>query len=162
MKKLKYEDERTIYYIFVGSKYFPLDNFWEDNIKVVYDGLEYTNSEAAFQSAKLTDKSKRIPFTKMSAQQSKFIGKNPRLTKLRPDWNEIKDQVMYDIVRDKMMRNPWIKDLLLSTDSKIIEEGNYWNDTYWGVNIKTGKGKNQLGKTLMKLREEFRLENLVI
>ena len=121
-----------------------------------YEGLKYSNSEAAFQSAKLTNKKDRKKFIKMGAGESKATGKDPRITKLRDDWDEVKDQVMYDIVKDKMNRNPWIKELLLETGDKIIEEGNSWGDDYWGVNINTGIGRNQLGKTLMRLRGEFR------
>ena len=48
---------------------------------------------------------------------------------------------------------------ILSTD-KFIEyqaeliEGNNWKDTYWGVCH--GKGQNNLGKLLMRIREENR------
>lgn len=145
----------TITYIFDGSPYFPLDNFYP-NIEVEYEGLKYTNSEAAFQSAKTLDMNMRKLFTTMNASESKHYGKNPRFMHLRSDWNEVKDQVMYDIVKDKMERNPEIKNLLLETGNLIIEEGNTWHDTYWGVDLRTGYGRNQLGKTLMRLREEFK------
>lgn len=154
LNNIKIEDNKKIYYIFMGSKYFPLDNFYEEDIEVEFDGLIYSNSEAAFQSAKLKNVNARKDFTEMYAGESKACGKNPYLTKLRPDWNEVKDEIMYRIVKDKLMRNPWIIDLLLSTGKKIIEEGNTWGDEYWGVNLETGKGRNQLGKILMQLREE--------
>ncbi len=39
----------------------------------------------------------------------------------------------------------------------MLIEGNTWRDTFWG--IYEGKGENNLGKLLMKIREELRNEN---
>lgn len=44
----------------------------------------------------------------------------------------------------------------LSTGDAELVEGNTWNDTWWGVNATTGKGKNMLGRLLMQVREELR------
>lgn len=35
-----------------------------------------------------------------------------------------------------------------------LVEGNSFGDTFWGVDARTGKGENHLGKILMKVREE--------
>ena len=149
------EDSTHIYYIFIDSPYFPLDNFHPAVVK--FEGLMYRNSEAAFQAAKLKTNAERKArgFHRMDANTSKMVGKNPRVTKIRNDWEQIKDQVMYGIVKDKMQRHPWILELLLATGNKVIEEGNTWNDEYWGVDRFTRQGRNQLGLTLMTLREEF-------
>jgi len=106
MKKEQIEDTNNIYYIFSGSPYFALDNFYMAPVQ--YEGLRYTNSEAAFQSAKIATVMKRLPFTALDPDEAKFRGKSPGITTLRSDWEEIKDQVMYDIVKDKMARNPAI------------------------------------------------------
>ena len=45
--------------------------------------------------------------------------------------------------------------LLLSTCSSIIIEGNLWQDTFWGV--VNGEGQNNLGLLLMLLRNELRM-----
>ena len=45
--------------------------------------------------------------------------------------------------------------MLLSTGSEILQEGNTWNDTFWGVNAHTGQGRNVLGKLLMEVRAEL-------
>lgn len=158
MRKEEIEDQNNIYYIFTGSPYFALDNFYLAPVQ--YDGVMYTNSEAAFQSAKLADIIDRLPFQTMGPDEAKFRGKNPKLTKLRPDWEEVKDQVMYDIVTDKMARNPQIAELLLSTGDRHIEEGNFWNDLYWGVDFYTKEGKNQLGHTLMRVRFDLKCQTL--
>jgi ribA/ribD-fused uncharacterized protein len=149
------EGKNVIYYIFEGSPYFPIDNFYP-NIIVEYEGLIYTNSEAAFQAAKTKDMNMRKLFTTMDASEAKYCGKNPNFMFLRPDWDEVKDQVMYDIVKNKMLNNPECLKVLKSTGNKLIQEGNFWGDLYWGVDYYTKRGKNQLGKTLMRLREELK------
>lgn len=143
-----------INYIFRGSPFYPLDNFWE--CPVLYDGIYYLNSEAAFQSAKTLDRNTRMKMSFMSASESKMFGKDPKKMVLRPDWNDVKDEIMYEIVKDKMTRNPLILELLKSTGSAIIIEGNYWRDNYWGIEFGSKEGYNMLGTILMMLREEFK------
>jgi hypothetical protein len=60
---------------------------------------------------------------------------------------------MYNIVKDKFLRNPDIRQRLLYTINDDLVEGNNWNDTYWGVC--NGIGQNKLGKILMRVRKEI-------
>jgi len=39
-----------------------------------------------------------------------------------------------------------------------LEEGNWWFDLFWGVDIKTREGENNLGKIIMKVRNELKLK----
>lgn len=147
---------------FFRNKYFFMSNFYQ--APVMFDGLLYTNNEAAFQSAKVADIERRtnlntskgvIDFTKLTPAQAKAVGKK---VDLREDWEEIKDQVMYDIVYDKFSRNKDLKEQLLATGDKELIESNTWNDTYWGVC--RGVGKNMLGKILMRVRSELKMEGV--
>jgi predicted NAD-dependent protein-ADP-ribosyltransferase YbiA (DUF1768 family) len=47
--------------------------------------------------------------------------------------------------------------MLLATDDEELVEGNWWNDTFWGVC--RGDGENNLGKIIMKVRDELRQQN---
>lgn len=78
------------------------------------------------------------------------------MVKLRPDWEDVKEQVMEDIVRAKFTQNQYLGDWLLNTGDAELIEGNNWGDTTWGVDIRTKKGKNLLGKILMKVRAELK------
>jgi predicted NAD-dependent protein-ADP-ribosyltransferase YbiA (DUF1768 family) len=50
---------------------------------------------------------------------------------------------------------------LLATQGKVILFGNYFNETYWGIDLRTMKGSNRLGQSLMILREELaNIENI--
>ena len=74
-----------------------------------------------------------------------------RIVELRPDWENIKINVMASLVAQKFMQ-PHLRDMLLATgDAKLIE-GNTWGDRFWGQC--SGVGENQLGKILM-LRESL-------
>lgn len=126
-----------------------LSNFWP--CLVVYEDREYKNSEAAYQAAKTTDLERRIPFETMGAGTSKKAG---QLIPLRSDWDAVKLDVMYDIVKDKFCRNPELTVKLLETGDKYLEETNWWGDRFYGVY--KGEGLNHLGKILMRVREELK------
>ena len=64
---------------------------------------------------------------------------------------ELKIDIL-DLVADEN-RNHVSK--LLEELERQIEEGNWWGDTFWGVDIKTRKGENNLGKLIMKIRSNL-------
>lgn len=60
---------------------------------------------------------------------------------------------MYDIVKAKFTQYQDLKELLLSTAGCTVVEHTV-NDNYWGDGG-DGSGRNQLGKTLMRVRDEL-------
>ena len=77
-----------------------------------------------------------------------------RHVQLRHDWEQIKFTVMYEIVKAKFTKNEDLKIKLLATKDEYLEEGNTWGDKIWGT--VNGKGQNNLGKILMRVREELK------
>lgn len=130
---------------------FYLSNFYECPIE--YQGLTYRNNEAAFQAQKCIDEKDRKKFTDLASNQAKALG---RRVKLRSDWEEVKVEIMYNIVYNKFTQNEKLKAALINTGDIKLEEGNTWHDKFWGVDIKTGEGRNELGKILMRVREEIK------
>jgi len=57
------------------------------------------------------------------------------------------------VVLAKFLGNGDLRDQLLATGDAELVEGNTWGDTYWGVDSRSGKGENMLGKILMETRE---------
>lgn len=135
------------------GEYSFLSNFYQ--CPVTYDGIAYGSSEAAFQAQKTLDVGKRKYFATLDPSKSKREGR--RLVDLRSDWDDVKDKVMYDIVMAKFIQNPNLADKLLDTGDKKLVEGNSWNDRYWGMDYECTVGRNQLGKTLMAVRENIRM-----
>lgn len=131
-----------------SGDYDFLSNFY--NCPVTYDGITYTNSEAAYQAQKCTDKADRLQFVGLHAGKSKRLG---RRIALRPDWEDIKVTEMLNIVRAKFSQNDDLKVKLLATGDSQLEEGNTWGDTTWGT--VNGQGANLLGKILMQVRTEL-------
>ena len=133
---------------FRGEYYF-LSNFYES--KVTYEGITCLNNEAAFQSIKTLDMQERKSFASLSPTAAKKAG---RKVSLRKDWEDIKINVMYEICKAKFTQNEELREKLLATGEEELVEGNNWNDRIWGkVN---GIGANNLGKILMRIREELR------
>jgi ribA/ribD-fused uncharacterized protein len=115
----------------------------------MYRGIAYPTSEHAYQAAKTINEIQRMNISILNTPaEAKRYGKT---VKLRPYWDEMKADVMTEIVRAKFIQNPSLIEKLLATDDAILEEGNTWGDTYWG--ICKGKGENHLGKILMELRD---------
>jgi ribA/ribD-fused uncharacterized protein len=128
------------------GEYFFLSNFFLAKVKA--GGLVFENNEAAFQSYKSKD---RELFCHLEPSAAKRKG---RRVQLRPDWEEIKVEVMYNVVFFKFSQNPDLRDKLIATgDAELIEENN-WRDRTWGT--VNGVGKNLLGKILMRVREELK------
>lgn len=130
------------------GKYYFLSNFYE--APVTWKGLTYLNNEAAFQSAKTF--SDRECFTNLDSSSAKKLG---RKVQLRNDWENVKDDVMYEICKAKFSQNAELKKKLLATGDEHLEEGNTWGDKIWGTVNEIGE--NRLGKILMKIREELKM-----
>jgi len=124
-----------------------LSNFWP--VEIENEGMQFMSVEHAFQAAKTTDIVEKILIqVSISPGKAKKLG---RLVHLKENWEEIKIEVMLQLLRKKFS-DPILKQKLIDTNEAILEEGNTWNDTFWG--IYNGVGENHLGKLLMKVREE--------
>jgi ribA/ribD-fused uncharacterized protein len=140
-------------------------------------GVFITTTEHGYQAAKCENPEER---------EEILIAKTPGRAKalgqkvaLRPDWEDVKDHVMYTLLRRKFASiNKELHDQLLATGNEILVEGNDWGDRYWGaekVPRRSGiectedhwwpedgssdykwVGKNQLGILLMQVRSELR------
>ena len=132
------------------NKFLFLDNFYE--CQVTYKGITYQNSEAAFQAQKTVDPQERLKFANLPPQEAKSLG---HLISPRDDWEEIKDQVMYEVVKAKFQQNPDLLQQLLDTGDAELIEGNNHSDAYWGVDLPLWAGYNKLGSICEKVREEL-------
>ena len=130
------------------GKYRFLSNFYPCNI--MFEGLSYRSSEAAYQASKFIDLSTKQLFTEIDAREARKLGK---AMPIREDWEDIKLNIMYRILRAKFSKEPFRK-MLLDTNDDYLEETNYWYDTFWGVY--NGVGKNHLGQLLMLVRDELK------
>lgn len=125
-----------------------LSNFYPASVTL--DNFHYRTVEHAYQAAKTFDAAQRAMIALYSSPATaKQFGKK---VTLRNDWELIKEQAMLDLLRQKFAI-PELRAKLIATAKARLIEGNYWNDTYWGVC--NGQGKNRLGILLMKVRDEI-------
>lgn len=131
------------------KEYYFLSNFYK--CTVAYDGMIYPSVEHAFQAAKNPDPEYRKRVADVASPAvAKRLG---RSVELRPDWDDVKDSIMLELLYSKFS-DPDLREKLISTgDAELIEGNNYW-DRYWGMC--RGQGQNRLGKLLMKVREELK------
>jgi ribA/ribD-fused uncharacterized protein len=127
-----------------------LSNFHDS--PVLFDGETYPTVEHAYQAAKTTDPAERRKIREArSAGLAKRLGKK---LQLRSGWNDMRVGVMLDLLREKFS-DPIMRQQLLDTGDAELVEGNGWGDQFWGVDDRTGRGKNMLGKLLMQVRMEL-------
>jgi N-glycosidase YbiA len=117
-------------------------------------GKVWPTSEHYFQAEKFAGSEYaediRLAKTPMIAAR---MGRD-RSKKFRPDWEKVKDEIMYQAVKAKFTQHEDLQAILLSTENaELIEHTE--NDSYW-ADGGDGKGKNMLGKILMRVREELR------
>ena len=132
-----------------------LSNFFPSPI--TFEGLEFPSVEHAFQAAKTNDQDTRIkirdcttPGKAKRAGGKKGIIKDMDLVA----WEAKKISVMRELVRLKFLI-PELREKLIATGDTKIQEGNMWNDTFWGVSLTTGQGQNWLGRILEEVRSEI-------
>jgi N-glycosidase YbiA len=127
-----------------------LSNFYPH--AVTFEGETYPTAEHAFQAAKTLDPAERQKVRDaVTPAVAKRLGKK---VALRDGWDTVRFTVMEQVVAAKFS-DPDLARLLLATGERELIEGNTWRDTIWGcIQDKNGnwKGRNELGKTLMRLR----------
>jgi N-glycosidase YbiA len=144
----------TIFFYKVSDPYGCFSNFSLHSV-YLHEYL-WPTSEHFYQAQKyqgidqaLCDQIRQVA----TPEQAAALGRSS-LAPLRPDWDQVKPQIMYQAVCKKFMTHTDIQAILLATgDAQIVE--NSPRDAYWGCGP-DGKGQNQLGKTLMQVRQELR------
>lgn len=130
---------------------FEFSNF--QLVPIYYgDGITYPSVENFYQAMKTKDVLLRKRISTMTPAEAKKFG--GQLTDLREDWDEIKLSVMRWGLQKKF-DNAKFQTKLIRTVHKPLIEWNWWNDTYWGVDIRTETGENHLGQLIMEIREQY-------
>jgi len=128
------------------GEYHWLSNFYP--CQVMWMGNPYPTVENAYQAAKSQEPWYLNKMMACSPGESKKLS---REVPLPPDWEDRKVDIMLFLVRQKMSSEPF-RSWLLDTGDRPIYEGNTWGDNFWGVDLKTGQGKNILGQIIMDIR----------
>ena len=132
--------------------YFVFSNFSPHT--VIFNNILYPTAEHAFHAAKFEDEKIKEEIKNAGSPLEAFeLGKKYKPLR-RKDWDEIKVDILYKILTEKVKQHKEVKDALLATNNEEIIEDNPHND-FWG-NGKDGKGENHTGKILMRVREDLK------
>lgn len=136
------------------GEYRWLSNFW------IYDTERNLSVEHHYQAAKTSHyndwlKIMEAPTPGIAKLYGKPIDRGGIIV-VRSDWNSIRLALMEQFTRMKYATNAELREKLLDTQGALLIEGNKWNDQFWGVC--NGVGENNLGKIIMKIRDEFLYE----
>ena len=134
---------------FRGKNFF-LSNFYLS--PVAFEGATYPCVENAFQAAKLLDARRRRGFETLEPGQAKRYGRRVGPSH-RLGARQARDHgagLVFEKFRDFDLAAK-----LLGTGDASLVEGNRWGDTFWGVDVRSGRGQNHLGRILMGVREQL-------
>lgn len=141
---------------FYEQDFYVLSNFSAFNLKML--GHTFATSEHAYHWMKF-----RYPAggwvqleieTAPSAHEAFKVAERHKQHR-RPDWDEVKVDIMRDILRAKADQHEYVRRKLLATgERELIEDS--WRDGFWGWG-ENRDGKNMLGKLWMEVRAELRV-----
>lgn len=140
----------------VKIPYYESSNFCFSNFSahtVKYNGVTYPTAEHAYHAQKffrknLCDKIKQCGSPLEAWELARKFKPQRRI-----DWDDIKVEILTDIIRAKVDQHKEIKTSLLATGNREIIEINE-NDDFWGSGP-DGNGQNNTGKIYMRIRSEL-------
>lgn len=126
--------------------------------KLEYQGVIYKSAEHAYQAMKALKAEERQQIRLApTAAQAKRLGR--KCDSNVEQWDRSKFEIMRAILRQKFKADSVLADQLLATGTKMLIEGNDWNDQYWGMiwnpHTRSWLGSNYLGMLLMTRRAEL-------
>jgi len=129
---------------------------------VLYKKKLYPTAEHLLQSHRFLKNKGKV------AEEVRTCSKDPKVAlrfamakcgEQRKDWDQIKLGKLEEVVYLKFTQHPELREQLIVThpaDLAFHSPG----DTYWGVDDE-GKGRNEVGKALMKVRDRLKREGML-
>lgn len=147
--------QRVLFYeqdFYVLSNFSAFTLFW-DRVEL----MRFDTSEAAYHWEKFPDHDE-IRFGILNAPSAHAAFKLAEQFRdlRRPDWDDVKVDIMRNILRAKASQHEYVQRKLLSTGERELVE-NSWRDDFWGWGPNRD-GQNMLGKLWMEIRAELRAD----
>ncbi|KIP09428.1 hypothetical protein PHLGIDRAFT_29042 [Phlebiopsis gigantea 11061_1 CR5-6] len=138
------------------QQYYEFTNF--ANYAVSYNGRRYPTGEHLFQAFKFMDTNPRLAeHIRGLRSPREALREATRLrSQQRSDWFDVNVGFMEIILRAKFSQHPYLRRKLLDTGNRELLEDSPV-DSFWGIGA-DGQGSNELGKALMRVRDEIRVE----
>lgn len=138
---------------FYEQDFYVLSNFSSFNLD--WKGLTFDTSEAAYHWEKFPNcPGVRAAIIESRSAHDAFKAAAHFKESRRQDWDDVKVDIMRDILRAKAQQHEYVRRKLLATgDRRLVE--NSWRDDFWGWGANRD-GQNMLGKLWMEVRSELR------
>ncbi len=143
---------------FYEQDFYVLSNFSAFTLQ--RHGLRFDTSEAAYHFEKFKTGEgcatiRAAILSAPSAHQAFKIAERHKEQR-RPDWDQVKVQIMRSILRAKVDQHEYVRRKLLATGERELVEDS-WRDPFWGWGPNRD-GQNMLGKLWMEIRAELRAQ----
>lgn len=140
---------------FYEQEFYVLSNF--SSFRVLFNGEDFDTAEHCYHFQKfLPIKHSNIRGAILNARSAHDAFKIAQDNKefQRSEWNDVKFDVMLNILRAKASQHEYVSRKLLETGDRELIEDSWRDDIYgWGPNK---DGLNMLGKLWMQVRAELR------
>ena len=155
METHKLDTETQVF--FYEQDFYVLSNFSAFTLN--WKGKRFDTSEAAYHWEKFIGNDydhdwirKSILLAPSAHEAFKLAEQYEELR--RKDWNDVRVDIMYRILKAKAEQHEYVRRKLLATgDRELIEDS--WRDSFWGWGPNKD-GQNMLGKLWMKVRANLK------
>jgi ribA/ribD-fused uncharacterized protein len=139
---------------FYEQDFYVLSNF--SSFQVEIWGNLFPTSEHAYHWAKFIGTEPEVQDMILEAKSAHDAFKIANSQKMfrRQNWDDIKADVMKEILMAKVQQHEYVRRKLLATGSRLLVE-NSWRDDVWGWGPNKD-GQNLLGKIWMGIRDELK------
>ncbi|KAA1474730.1 DUF1768-domain-containing protein [Dentipellis sp. KUC8613] len=144
---------RPVLFYHRDDPHFGFTNFSDHPVE--YDGAVYPTSEHLFQAFKFINSRPDVAeqIRKCETSRQAFDLAHRHQSDVRADWYSVNIAKMDKVLRLKFEQHLDLRQELLDTGDAPLVEASI-ADAFWGFGA-DGKGRNQLGKALMRLRDSY-------
>jgi len=147
-------DQQVFFY---EQDFYVLSNF--SAFRVKWQGIDFDTSEHAYHWEKFRDHPDAWNAAGSIAEQVRRAPSAHAAFKLaegckprrRPDWDDVKVEIMRGILKAKVDQHEYVRRKLLETGTRELVEDS-WRDDFWGWGPNKD-GKNMLGRLWMEIRD---------
>jgi ribA/ribD-fused uncharacterized protein len=132
------------------GEYAFLSNFY--SAPIAFESVLFPTSEHAYQAQKFVSSDMRVAIA--SINDPSDVKRFARSFPITPDWEQLRVEVMLNVVRTKFACHRSLGRQLSDTGEELLQEDNTWGDSFWGT--VGSHGENWLGRILMHIRAERR------
>lgn len=137
---------------FYEHDFYPLSNF--SSFTLIWCGIRFDTSEAAYHWEKFpSEEGIRYAIQTATSAHEAYKAAERYKAHRRPDWDEVKVEIMRRILRAKVEQHEYVRRKLLTTGNRELVEDS-WRDDFWGWG-ENRDGQNMLGKLWMEVRDEI-------